>query len=159
MALARALASLTIAVFASISGCATSFEDARAVRMADEAVRVGDHDRALALLEPYLKRNWLGNLRVRWFSVYNEERESLVSATSALLWETERDTTLLEFSQAYLPRREAEIYRCRVQERRREFYPAYRCWETLGEKQRAQRVQRTEALVQFQEELKAAPIR
>tara|TARA_R110001606_G_scaffold398765_2_gene578827 strand:- start:84387 stop:84866 length:480 start_codon:yes stop_codon:yes gene_type:complete len=137
------------------SGCTTSppnyalqqsrVERTDQIHAAAHAVRLGDYETAESLLSPYLYRDKSGELRFHPIGFAADGRKAGIDTVTQLLWETGRDSTLELFIARYLGGYERGVMRCRISERGALYEEAYHCWNELGDRDRAERVMRTEA--------------
>lgn len=152
-----AMACLAISLV-SLTGCAggplfgESLADRQArsqIDGAERAVTLGSYPEAEQLLAPFVYRDDAQRLKLKFFGVSGANRKLVADTVVRLLWETGRDDTLQQFSEAYLSGDDRTSVRCRLFERKGLYEAAYQCWNDAGQTDRAERVIRTEAALRI----------
>jgi hypothetical protein len=90
-----------------------------------------------------------GSLKLKKLGIFGDTRKDAIDMIVLLLWETGRDKTLATFANDYLSGDERKTTLCRLAERQGQWQDAYRCWNDLGDGDRAERVLRTEASIRI----------
>ncbi len=134
---------------APIAAKAADLGDKGIVMGASRAVDIGDYVYAERALQKFVYRDSKGQLKLIYFGLSGDTRKQVIDTVVRLLWETGRDATLRQFSDAYLSGREYQATICRIAERQGAFEQAYQCWNKMGEVDRAERVIRTEAAIKI----------
>ncbi|KZN20772.1 hypothetical protein A1D17_04305 [Pseudomonas fluorescens] len=148
---------LTLIVAAMLlGGCSTgplatqgALNDKSRVRAAGVAMKGGEYKKAEAILSIYVARTQDGSLELKKLGLFGDTRKEAIDMIVMLLWETGRDKTLAKFADDYLSGDERKTTLCRVEERQGQWQDAYRCWNDLGDADRAERVLRTEASIRI----------
>lgn len=120
-------------------------DDRSRILAAKEAVAIGKYPLAESLMADYVYRSD-GDLKMRFWGVSSKSRKLAIDVVVALLWETGKDDTSLQFADDYLSGDERKTVHCRVAERQARFEEAASCWNEMGQVDRADRVIRTHAL-------------
>ena len=130
-----------LALTASFEAAAKPSREAE-MNYAMQAVERGDFEAAEAILAPYMVRHENGELRFKSFGGFSG-RKTAIDAVVMLLWETGRDRTLESFAKRYLNGYERNVTLCRIAERGAEYEAAFKCWNDVGDVDRARRVIKT----------------
>lgn len=153
----RALPLTAILVSLMLAGCASGpfgttpseLNDQARVSAAGIAMKGGEYKRAEGILSVYVKRTDDGSLKLQNLGQFGDTRKRAIDLIVTLLWETGRDKTLAKFADDYLSGNERSTTLCRLAERQGRWEDAYRCWNDMGEVDRAERVLRTEATIRI----------
>lgn len=147
----RAIPLAAILAALMLTGCVTQGElnERSRVHAAEIALNGGEYKKAEAILSVYVTRTEDGELKLKWFGLSGATRKKAIDMIVMLLWETGRDNTLATFADDYLPSSEFHVTQCRLAERQALYQDAYRCWNDIGDVDRAERVIRTEAAIRI----------
>jgi hypothetical protein len=127
----------------------SELDDQARVSAAGIAMKGGEYKRAEGILSVYVKRTDDGALRLQNLGQFGDTRKRAIDLIVTLLWETGRDKTLAKFAADYLSGTERATTLCRLAERQGLWEDAYRCWNDMGEVDRAERILRTEATIRI----------
>jgi hypothetical protein len=152
------VALIAAAMSALLAGCEgrgitpvtqNDIDDRGRILAANEAVAVGKYPLAEALMADYVYRNDKGELKLRFWGVSSKSRKLAIDVVSALLWETGKDDTAIQFADDYLSGTERKTVHCRIAERQARYDHAFECWNRMGQVDRAERVLRTKGAMEI----------
>lgn len=125
-------------------------DDRSRITAAQGAIAIGKYQLAESLLATYVGRNEKNELVMRSnFGLQSKSRKMVIDAIAALLWETGRDESNLQFADDYLSGDERTTVFCRVAERQAKYKEAFTCWNSMGHGDRAARVLRTQGAMEI----------
>lgn len=146
---------LALMAVITLSGCANvglpvtqaDIDDRSKIIAARDAVKVGKYSLAESILSDFVYRSDNGDLKVEFWGLKGSNRDMVIDTVEALLWESGKDTTNIQFANTYLTGKDRQTVLCRIAERQADYPKAYECWNKMGDIDRARRSMQMDAAI------------